>query len=176
MVKRMIWLVPILLVALAVGCKQAPQAAAPTPAATTAAAPKPPAAPPQAQAAPRGPGAMAGEYEELTLAVTIPGRSAAGAPQPPAAGGHSNCPMTQSSGLLGIQISQPHGVIVGAVVPGGPAEKAGIKVGDSIVACNGKPVTCPASLLPLIRAGEKAQELKLTIRRPKAAAPAPAGA
>jgi len=51
------------------------------------------------------------------------------------------------------------------VLPGGPAEAAGLKAGDGIVACGGESVTCPSNLLPhLLPAGED-RDLQLTVRR-----------
>jgi hypothetical protein len=168
-----VWLLVIAFAVTVAGCKQPPQTAVATSVpTTTAAAPKPPAAPPKAPVPPRR--VAAAGYEQLVLTVSIPAQSEAAPGEAPAApGGHPGCPKSASSDILGIQISQPHGVIVGAVVPGGPADMAGIKVGDSIIACDGQPVTCPASLLPLLSGGGP-RELTLTIRRPKAAAAAPA--
>jgi len=165
--KLMFWLLAIVVALAAAGCKQAPQQVAAAPGPAPAAAPAPPVAPPTHPYGPR-PGAAPGSYEELVLTVALPAQAKPDTGEtPPATGGHANCPMSESSEILGIQIGQPHGVIVSRVVPGGPAEKAGIKAGDSIVACNGKVVTCPSTLRPLLGAGEKAREVKLTIRRVK---------
>jgi serine protease Do len=44
----------------------------------------------------------------------------------------------------------PHGALVAKVMPGSPADKAGLKVGDVIVEFNGKKVTRSSSLPPLV--------------------------
>jgi predicted metalloprotease with PDZ domain len=123
--------------------------------------------------------APAADQDKLVIPVQLP---PAGQVRPMAGAGLSghgpNCPQTQVSGLLGVQIGQPHGVILGHVSPTGPAGKAGLKAGDSIIACNGAAVTCPATLLPMLRTGEKPTTVKLTVLRAKsstapAAKPAP---
>jgi hypothetical protein len=163
-----VWLLLIALAVVVASHKQPAQTAAAAPARTAiAAAPMPTAPAPRAPAPPRR--VAAAGYEELVLTLSIPDLSQAGpGAGSPGSGGHPGCPKSASSDILGIQISRPHGVIVGAVVPGGPADMAGIKVGDSIIACDGQPVTCPASLLPLLGGGPR--DLQLTIRRAKAAA------
>jgi S1-C subfamily serine protease len=53
-------------------------------------------------------------------------------------------------GIQAAQVSdssgQPAGVAVVAVTPGGPAEKAGLKMGDVIIAINGQPTLSLADL------------------------------
>lgn len=90
-----------------------------------------------------------------------------------------NCPQTQVGMALGISIGQPHGCIVQSVLPSGPAGKAGIKQGDSIVEADGKTVTCPSTLAPCLTNTAQPGKVKLTILRRKgtaAAANKPAGA
>ena len=54
---------------------------------------------------------------------------------------------------------------VQAVTDGGPASKAGVKAGDSIVAFNGKAVTNNYSLLGYVRASAMGDKVKLTVVR-----------
>jgi putative serine protease PepD len=51
------------------------------------------------------------------------------------------------------------------VTPGGPAERAGIKPGDLIVAFEGRPVTDPDELIVAIRAQRPGDTVTLTVRR-----------
>ncbi len=170
---RSILLLMAIAVALgAVGCKPAPEAT--TPAAPTAApapAPAPPAAPAVEQP-PKGAG-----FEEIVVTVEIPIQPPAGEEpaQPAGAHGGPNCPMSQSGRLLGVVIGAPHGIIVSQVLPDGPAAKAGIKVGDSIVECDGVKVSCPSVLRPMLGEGLSRLTVRLTIHRPKTAAASPPG-
>lgn len=52
-----------------------------------------------------------------------------------------------------------------AVTPGGPADVAGLKAGDVIVAFNGRPVTTPDELIVAIRAQDVGDTVTLTLRR-----------
>lgn len=51
------------------------------------------------------------------------------------------------------------------ITPGGPAERAGIRPGDLIVAFEGRPVTDPDELIVAIRAQRPGDTVTLTIRR-----------
>jgi len=83
-------------------------------------------------------------------------------------GGHgASCPQTQVGQMLGIALSQPHGCIVGSVLPNGRGAKAGIKPGDSIVEADGKTVTCPSVLAPCLQRTAQPGKVKLTILRRK---------
>jgi S1-C subfamily serine protease len=107
-----------------------------------------------------GPGSDA---DRVVLTVVLP---AEGEPLTASRGGHGpGCPTTVVSALLGIMIASPHGIVVARATPGGPAAEAGIAQGDSIIECDGKPVSCPASLLPLLERGEERRPVKLTVLR-----------
>ena len=94
-----------------------------------------------------------------------------------------------SRGWLGVQIQdvtrqlaesfgmdRPHGALVAKVIPGGPAEKAGIQIGDIIVEFNGQTIETSSELPPrvgmtpidekskvkIIRQGEK-QEISVKV-------------
>ena len=76
--------------------------------------------------------------------------------------------MTEVQGMLGVSLAAPHGCIVGSVFARGRAAAAGIRAGDSIVGADGNAVTCPSTLAPYLRAGQK--QVKLTIVRSKGGA------
>jgi membrane-associated protease RseP (regulator of RpoE activity) len=117
------------------------------------------------------------DLQEVTVVVTIPGTGGASrqasAPvesdgRRPRVGGHGGgCAVTQVGMILGLHIAQPHGCILGSVMPDGPAAEAGLRAGDGIVGCDGSKVTCPSSLLPHLAADADSREVKLTVLRPK---------
>lgn len=72
------------------------------------------------------------------------------------------CPMHQVSNILGVVVANPYGVLISEVLPGGPAEKAGIKPGDCL--CDS--TMCASEFLPRVQARSERREVKLTIRRP----------
>jgi len=125
-----------------------------------------PAAGPQAGRAP------AAGQEKVVLSVKLPpaGRAPAGPMVGgPGAGHGPRCPQTQINGILGVTITQPHGCVLGQVSAHGPAGKAGLKAGDSIVEADGQVVTCPSALLPFVQPGAKGKTVKLGVMRAKAA-------
>ncbi len=73
------------------------------------------------------------------------------------------CPKKGMETILGVTISQPHGLCIGSVVPDGPAAKAGIKPGDRL----GQPSDCPRSTIDRFLPGDEAREVRVTIRRSK---------
>lgn len=70
-------------------------------------------------------------------------------------------------GMLGIAASaEDHGLHVNAVTPGGPAERAGLKAGDTITTVDGKPVgSFDAASETALRTVEAGKPVKLGITR-----------
>ncbi|MDO5677837.1 MAG: trypsin-like peptidase domain-containing protein [Propionibacteriaceae bacterium] len=64
-----------------------------------------------------------------------------------------------------IQTFGPMGAEVVEVVPGSPAEAAGMQVGDQVTAVDGQPVTSTESLVALVRAGRVGEVMNLTVLR-----------
>jgi len=149
-------------VALVAGCREGAQTGAATQANAPAAAPQ---APPPMSAASQPAKPSAGQ-EEIVVTVTLPPRGERLATE--AVSGHgASCPQSAVSGLLGVEITSPHGVVIGRVLPDGLAAKAGIRPGDSITKVNGEAITCPRTFLPYIQRSDKPVDVKLTIVRRK---------
>jgi serine protease Do len=68
--------------------------------------------------------------------------------------------LAQSFGL-----DRPQGALVSSVEPGGPADKAGIKPGDVLLAVNGKAVDRSAELPPLVAAVKPGSKASLDVWR-----------
>jgi serine protease Do len=68
--------------------------------------------------------------------------------------------LAQSFGL-----DKPQGALVSTVEPGGPADKAGIKPGDVLLAVNGKTVDRSAELPPLVAAVKPGQKANFDVWR-----------
>lgn len=172
MLKRVLTLLVVLaVVALILGCRESPQTGAATQASSPAAASQASAPRPGAQA----PARTSSNQEEIVVTLTLPPQGEKLATE--AVSGHgANCPQSAVSGLLGVEISSPHGVVIGKVLPDGLAAKAGIKPGDSIIKVNGEAITCPMTFMPYLRRSDKPTDVELTILRPKAAAASPAPA
>lgn len=64
-----------------------------------------------------------------------------------------------------VQTYGPMGAEVVQVVPGSPAEAAGLQVGDHITAVDGAAVTSSESLVALVRAGRVGEEMNVTLLR-----------
>jgi len=62
-------------------------------------------------------------------------------------------------------LKEPHGVIVGAVEKGSPAERAGLKQGDVIVAFNGNQIADGNSLRNLVASAGPNAEVTLAVLR-----------
>jgi putative serine protease PepD len=70
--------------------------------------------------------------------------------------------------FLGVQVGDvqsPPGVVVLAVVAGGPAAQGGVQVGDLITAINGKPVTDSATLSQQLSNLAPGSDATLTVNR-----------
>jgi S1-C subfamily serine protease len=153
----------VVIAVFAVGCKSTVEkqgeVAAPAPAPVAAPAPAAPAPTPAAPAAtalaPAAPG-----YEILRITADLPQELVEAA-------NRQGCPMSAVSALFGAEISQPHGVVIGKLTPGGVAEKIGLRAGDSIVQCNGGEVTCPRTFVPLLAAPKDPGKVELIVHRPK---------
>ncbi|HET7199362.1 MAG TPA: trypsin-like peptidase domain-containing protein, partial [Burkholderiales bacterium] len=66
------------------------------------------------------------------------------------------------------QLSSTNGVLIATVLRGGPAEKAGLKRGDVLVAIEGKPVKDPNSMLNLVAALVPGKPAAIQIKRDSA--------
>jgi regulator of sigma E protease len=72
--------------------------------------------------------------------------------------------------IFTILLMLPHDALVGgsvlitAVAPGSPAEQAGLRGGDAILAVDGKPVISPGELVETVR-GRSGQPIELSLRR-----------
>ena len=68
------------------------------------------------------------------------------------------------SGLVTVDTLTHEGVPVLRVVPGSPAEKAGIGAGDLVLAADGRPVKATADLLAAVAAKKTGEKLVLNVR------------
>jgi len=168
MLKRAVRLSVVLAVATVVlGCREGPQPGATTQANAPAATSQP--AVPAARPAAPAPVKPSAGQEEVVLTLTLPPKGEKLATE--ALSGHSaSCPQTAVSGLLGVAITSPHGVVIGKVLPDGLGAKAGLKPGDSIIKVEGEAVTCPRAFVPFLSRTDKPREVKLTVIRAKATA------
>lgn len=69
------------------------------------------------------------------------------------------------SGFFGVQ--EGRGLLVSRITPGGPAEKAGLKVGDVITGADGRRVETLEALTDLIQGKKKGEKISLEIIREK---------
>jgi serine protease Do len=65
------------------------------------------------------------------------------------------------------ELDRPRGALVGQVIDGGPAEKAGVKTGDVILSVDGKPVDRSTQLPSMISAIKPGNSAKLEVWRDK---------
>jgi serine protease DegQ len=68
-----------------------------------------------------------------------------------------------------LKLGSTDGVIVAALVPGGPAEQAGVQPGDIVLAVDGQPTRTPESFLAVLRAHEPGDTIVTTLRGPDGA-------
>jgi hypothetical protein len=99
-------------------------------------------------------------WTEQTLTVRIPAGT-----EGSEGSDRTGCPMSAVSAILGVAIASPHGCFLGRVTPGGPADAAGLKAGDSIITCQGESVHCPSSLLRHVLPAGEDHDVELTVRR-----------
>src|SRR5262245_1457643 len=63
------------------------------------------------------------------------------------------------------RLSSTSGVLIAGVLPGGPAQKAGLKSGDILVAIEGRPVKDPNSMLNLVAALVPGKPASIRLKR-----------
>lgn len=78
---------------------------------------------------------------------------------------HAFLGVTLADGTASVDGVARQGAVVGEVVPGSPAETAGIKPGDTITAIDGKPVASSEALTGYVRARAVGQESTLSVVR-----------
>ncbi|MBL8056087.1 MAG: PDZ domain-containing protein [Anaerolineales bacterium] len=83
--------------------------------------------------------------------------------------GVSTCAGAVSGGMLTVA-AEPAGTMLFAVVPGSPAEKAGLRAGDEILAVDGQEPTGEQTLADLIGAHQPGDSVTLQVARPGEAA------
>ena len=64
-----------------------------------------------------------------------------------------------------IQVPEVKGILIGRVIPDSPAANAGIRIGDVIVAIDGKPISTGEELLNIVENSGVGQNLQLKVRR-----------
>jgi serine protease Do len=73
--------------------------------------------------------------------------------------------LNQTNPALLRSFGAEHGVVVNSVEPGSPAERAGLKIGDVILAVDGKPVSGGDQLVSMVSDSEIGKKLNLDILR-----------
>jgi regulator of sigma E protease len=68
-----------------------------------------------------------------------------------------------AASLVGLEAPSP---LVGAVTPMSPADKAGIKAGDRVVAINGTPVQSFEDIVPIVMSQDAGSRFSVTVERP----------
>jgi len=65
----------------------------------------------------------------------------------------------------GLGLPRVHGLVVDDVLPGGPGEEGGVKIGDVVIEADGRPISTPAQLDGSIYAHDITQPMGLTVLR-----------
>ena len=73
--------------------------------------------------------------------------------------------LNQSNPALLRSFGADHGVVINSIEPGTPAERAGLKIGDVIVAVDGRPVTSGDDLVALVADTDIGKKLKVDFLR-----------
>ena len=118
----------------------------------------------------RAPGGGAGQSGNIGLGFAIPSNQARRTAEQLVRTGTSSHPVV---GVLLDESYEGPGVRVAtgprggtpAITPGGPAEKAGIRPGDVVLAVDGVPVAAPEELVVQVRAKAVGDTVVLTVRR-----------
>ena len=118
----------------------------------------------------RAPGSGQGQAGNIGLGFAIPSNQARRTAEQLVRTGRSSHPVV---GVLLDEAYAGPGVRVAsgprgdqqAVTPGGPAEKAGIRPGDVVLAVDGLPVSAPEELVVQVRAKAVGETVVLTVRR-----------
>ncbi len=111
-------------------------------------------------------GSSEGSAGSIGLGFAIPSNTAKRIVEEIIAGGKAATPIIGINISGGTSTNAPAsgGATVGSVQAGGPAEKAGIKQGDVIIAVNGTPVDDATGLITLIRSKAPGDTVKLTVK------------
>ncbi|MFN8075951.1 MAG: trypsin-like peptidase domain-containing protein [Kineosporiaceae bacterium] len=118
----------------------------------------------------RAPGSVGGAAGSIGLGFAIPSNQARRTSEQLIRQGKADHPVI---GVLldreydgeGVKVAETSSSGQPPVTKGGPADKAGIKPGDLIVAFNGRPVAAPDELVVAIRAQAPGDTVTLTVRR-----------
>jgi hypothetical protein len=108
--------------------------------------------------------------ETITVTATLQPRAAPATfptPQPPSQTEESPVSNAGRAAYLGLVAMDPQpagarGVVVSGAVPGGPADQAGLKTYDMVLAINGRPVTTPQALRAAVISHQAGEVVQIT--------------